>query len=158
MDRSKKPLGKPSYIQLTHLLGKPMPKGINKVILIGNIGNEPELRHLPNGNAAISLSLATSDTWKDKQGEKQEKVEWHRIVLYQKLAEIAGKYLKKGSKVYIEGKLQTRKWKDKVTGQEKTSTEILGNELQMLGSLNAEKVKDKEDEPVNHFPDDDIPF
>ena len=85
-------------------------RGINKVIIVGNLGNDPEIRYAQNGNAIANLSVATSETWKDQQGQPQEKTEWHRIVMYRRLAEIAGEYLKKGSKIYIEGKLQTRKW------------------------------------------------
>ena len=87
-------------------------RGINKVIIVGNLGNDPEIRYAQNGNAIANLSVATSETWKDQQGQPQEKTEWHRIVMYRRLAEIAGEYLKKGSKIYIEGKLQTRKWQD----------------------------------------------
>lgn len=106
---------------------------INKVILIGNIGRDPELRYAADGGAVCNLSVATSETWKDKQGEKQEKTEWHRVVYFGKTAEIAGEYLKKGSQVYVEGKLQTRKWQDK-DGQDRYSTEIVGERMQMLGS------------------------
>jgi single-strand DNA-binding protein len=106
--------------------------GINKVIIIGNLGQDPEVRYMPNGNAVANFTVATSETWNDKQtGEKQEKTEWHRIVMYQRLAEIAGEYLKKGSKVYLEGKLQTRKWQNK-DGQDQYSTEIIANTMQML--------------------------
>jgi len=111
-----------------------MARGINKVILIGNLGRDPEIRYMPNGGAVANLALATSEGWKDKNtGEQQEKTEWHRVVLFRRLAEIAGEYLKKGSKVYIEGKLQTRKWQDN-QGQDRYTTEIVGNELQMLDS------------------------
>ncbi len=109
-------------------------RGINKVILIGNLGNDPEVRYLPNGNAVANISVATSESWKDKQtGEQQDRTEWHRIVLYNRLGEIAGEYLKKGSKVYIEGSLRTRKWQDK-NGQDRYTTEIIANEMQMLDS------------------------
>lgn len=115
-----------------------MARGINKVILIGNLGKDPEVRYTPNGLAVANLTLATSESWKDKQsGENVEKTEWHRIVMYQRLAEIAGEYLKKGSKVYVEGRLQTRKWQDKTTGQDRYTTEIVANELQMLDSKGA---------------------
>ncbi|WP_218814594.1 single-stranded DNA-binding protein [Rickettsiella endosymbiont of Dermanyssus gallinae] len=111
-----------------------MARGVNKVILIGNLGKDPEIRATPNGISVASLSLATSEAWKDKQtGEKQEKTEWHRVILFQRLAEIARDYLKKGIKVYIEGKLQTKKWQDK-NGQDRFTTEIVANELQMLDS------------------------
>lgn len=112
-----------------------MARGINKVILIGNLGADPDIRAMPNGDSVTTLSLATSEAWKDKQtGEKHEKTEWHRVVLFQRLAEIARDYLKKGAKVYIEGRLQTRKWQDKTTGQDRYSTDIVANELQMLDS------------------------
>jgi len=111
-----------------------MARGVNKVILIGNLGRDPEIRYMPNGGAVANLALATSEAWKDKNtGEQQEKTEWHRVVLFRRLAEIAGEYLKKGSKVYIEGKLQTKKWQDN-QGQDRYTTEIVGNELQMLDS------------------------
>ncbi len=114
-----------------------MARGVNKVILIGNLGRDPEIRYMPNGGAVANLALATSEAWKDKNtGEQQEKTEWHRVVLFRRLAEIAGEYLKKGSKVYIEGKLQTRKWQDN-QGQDRYTTEIVGNELQMLDSRGA---------------------
>ena len=112
-----------------------MSRGVNKVILIGNLGADPEIRVMPSGASVTTLNLATSETQKDKEtGEKQEKTEWHRIVLFQRLAEIARDYLKKGSKIYIEGRLQTRKWQDKTTGQDHYTTEIVVNELQMLDS------------------------
>lgn len=111
-----------------------MARGINKVILIGNLGADPEIRHMPNGTAVATLTIATSETWKDKQtGEQHDRTEWHRVILFQRLAEIAGEYLKKGSKIYIEGRLQTRKWQDK-TGQDRYTTEIIAGELQMLDS------------------------
>lgn len=107
---------------------------VNKVILVGNLGRDPEVRYMPNGEAVCNFSIATTDNWKDKSGVKQEKTEWHNIVMYRRLAEIAGEYLKKGRPVYIEGSLQTRKWeKDGVT---RYSTEIIGNQMQMLGSKN----------------------
>jgi single-strand DNA-binding protein len=106
---------------------------VNKVILVGNLGRDPETRYMPDGGAITNFSIATTDTWKDKSGEKQEKTEWHRISTFQRLAEIAGEYLKKGSQVYIEGRLQTRKWTDK-DGVEKYTTEIIADKLQMLGS------------------------
>ncbi|MDX2346076.1 MAG: single-stranded DNA-binding protein [Legionella sp.] len=109
-----------------------MARGVNKVILIGNIGANPDLRYMPNGNAATTLSVATSESWKDKQtGERQERTEWHRVVCFNRLGEIAGEYLKKGSKVYIEGSLRTRKWQDQ-QGNDKYTTEIVAAELQML--------------------------
>lgn len=106
---------------------------VNKVILVGRLGKDPETRYMPNGDAVTNVTLATSENWKDKNGEKQEKTEWHRVTFYRKLAEIAGEYLKKGSMVYVEGRLETRKWTDKA-GVEKYTTEIIANEMQMLGS------------------------
>jgi single-strand DNA-binding protein len=106
---------------------------VNKVILIGNLGRDPETRYMPDGGAITNISVATTETWKDKQGEKQEKTEWHRVAFFGKLAEIAGEYLKKGSQVYVEGRLQTRKWQDK-DGADKYTTEIVANAMQMLGS------------------------
>ena len=104
---------------------------VNKVILMGNLGRDPEVRYMPNGEAVANFSIATTENWKDKSGQKQEKTEWHNIVMYRKLAEIAGEYLKKGRPVYIEGRLQTRKWeKDGVT---RYSTEIIADQMQMLG-------------------------
>ena len=109
-----------------------MSKGINKVILIGNLGKDPEVRYAANGNAITTITLATSESWKDKDsGEQVEKTEWHKVVLFKKLAEIAGEYLKKGSKIYIEGKLQTRKWQDN-DGKDRYTTEIIASEMQML--------------------------
>jgi single-strand DNA-binding protein len=114
-----------------------MARGINKVILVGSLGKDPELKQLTNGNSVANISLATSESWKDRNtGQKQEKTEWHRIVIFGKLAEIAGQYLTKGAQVYFEGKLQTRKWQDKATGQDKYTTEIVvdsGGQMQMLG-------------------------
>jgi single-strand DNA-binding protein len=110
-----------------------MARGINKVILIGNLGADPETRAMPSGTTVANLRIATSESWRDKQtGEQQERTEWHRVALFGRLAEIAGEYLKKGSQVYIEGSLRTRKWQDK-QGNERYSTEVVGNELQMLG-------------------------
>jgi single-strand DNA-binding protein len=111
-----------------------MARGVNKVILVGNLGKDPEVRYMPNGNAVANITLATSESWKDKTtGEQQEKTEWHRVVMFRRLGEIAGEYLKKGSQVYIEGKLQTRKWQDN-SGNDRYTTEIVANEMQMLGS------------------------
>jgi single-strand DNA-binding protein len=110
-----------------------MARGINKVILIGNLGADPETRAMPSGTTVANLRVATSESWRDKQtGEQQERTEWHRVALFGRLAEIAGEYLRKGSQVYIEGSLRTRKWQDK-QGNERYSTEIVGNDLQMLG-------------------------
>lgn len=109
-------------------------RGVNKVILIGNLGQDPDVRYMPNGNAVTNISVATSETWKDKNtGQDQERTEWHRVVMFRRLAEIAGEYLRKGSKVYIEGKLQTRKWQDQ-SGQDRYSTEIVADNMQMLDS------------------------
>ena len=107
---------------------------VNKVILVGNLGKDPEMRYLPNGDAVANITLATTDTWKDKQtGEKKEATEWHRVVFFRKLAEIVGQYLKKGAQVYIEGSLKTRKWQDK-EGKDRYTTEIVADTMKMLGS------------------------
>ena len=109
-------------------------RGVNKVILVGNMGQEPETRYLPSGGAVTNISIATSETWKDKNsGQMQERTEWHRVVFFNRLAEIAGEYLKKGSKVYIEGALRTRKWQDQ-SGSDRYTTEIVASEMQMLDS------------------------
>jgi len=109
-------------------------RGINKVIIVGNLGNDPEHRVLPSGGAVTNLSIATSESWKDKQtGQPQERTEWHRVVFFNRLAEIAAEYLRKGSKVYVEGSLRTRKWQDQ-SGQDRYTTEIVANEMQMLDS------------------------
>jgi len=145
---------------------------VNKVILVGRLGKDPETRYMPNGDAVTNITLATSETWKDKNGEKQEKTEWHRVTFYRKLAEIAGEYLKKGSMAYVEGRLETRKWTDK-SGVDKYTTEIIANEMQMLssrGSSNSFEVVDRDvsggsaakpaKKPGGEFDDfeDDIPF
>jgi single-strand DNA-binding protein len=110
-----------------------MARGVNKVILIGNLGADPETRAMPSGTTVANLRVATSESWRDKQtGEQQERTEWHRVALFGRLAEVAGEYLRKGSQVYIEGSLRTRKWQDK-EGKDRYSTEIVGNDLQMLG-------------------------
>lgn len=152
-----------------------MAKGsVNKVILIGNLGRDPEVRYTPNGLAVANLTIATTESWKDKQsGENQERTEWHRIAMYARLAEIAGEYLRKGSKIYIEGRLQTRKWQDKNTGQDRYTTEVIADSLQMLDSKGAggnfagandqatsaksSPAEMPQTEPVDSF-DDDIPF
>jgi len=148
-----------------------MARGVNKVILIGNLGRDPEVRYTPNGVAVANITIATSEAWKDKQsGETQERTEWHRIVLFARLGEIAGEYLRKGSKVYIEGRLQTRKWQDKNTGQDRYTTEIVAESLQMLdskggGNANMDHAPAAEKSgmdaaqpaPTDSF-DDDIPF
>ena len=148
---------------------------VNKVILIGNLGKDPETRYMSNGEAVTNITLATTDTWKDKNGEKQEKTEWHRVIFYRKLAEIAGEYLKKGRSVYVEGRLETRKWTDK-NGVERYTTDIIATDMKMLGnrtgSGNFESAPEHEDD--NPAPsrtssakstgsgfddmDDDIPF
>ncbi len=144
-----------------------MARGINKVILIGNLGRDPEVRYSPNGGAIANITLATSESWKDKNtGEQVEKTEWHRVVFFRRLAEIAGEYLKKGSKVYIEGKLQTRKWQDK-DGNDRYTTEIVANEMQMLDSRGGSSSYNQDEPamassqpepaPAGDF-DDDIPF
>jgi single-strand DNA-binding protein len=110
-----------------------MARGVNKVIIIGNLGADPETRAMPSGTTVANLRVATSESWRDKQtGEQQERTEWHRVALFGRLAEVAGEYLRKGSQVYIEGSLRTRKWQDK-EGKDRYSTEIVGNDLQMLG-------------------------
>ncbi len=154
-----------------------MAKGINKVILIGHLGADPEVRHMPNGTAVANINLATSESWKDKvTGEPQDRTEWHRVVLFQRLAEIVAEYLKKGAKVYIEGRLQTRKWQDKTTGQDRYTTEIIANEMQMLDSRGSSNKESASFTPNNSYAarpkqeasqsvemaseafDDDIPF
>jgi len=111
-----------------------MSRGLNKVMIIGNLGQDPEIKYLPNGTAIANVTVATSESWKDKNtGEQIDKTEWHRVVFYRRLAEIVGEYLKKGSKIYIEGKLQTRKWQDK-NGKDNWTTEVIASEMQMLDS------------------------
>ena len=153
---------------------------VNKVMLLGNLGRDPEVRTFPNGDSVCNFSIATSTSWKDKaSGEKKEKTEWHNIVMYRKLAEIAGEYLKKGSSVFVEGSLQTRKWQTK-DGQDRYTTQISADNMQMLGGDNnrtsepsnsddnfnqePERVKKSDakvgvsDEPTLELPEDDIPF
>ena len=145
-------------------------RGVNKVILIGNLGQDPETKSLPSGSAVTNIRVATSETWKDKQtGEKKEATEWHTVVFFDRLAEIAGQYLKKGSKVYIEGSLRTRKWQDK-NGNDRYSTEVRANEMQMLDSKGGgggggsyERSSGESARPApaaaeKGFEDDDIPF
>ncbi len=111
-----------------------MARGINKVILVGNLGQDPETRAMPSGKAVTNIRIATSESWRDKQtGEQKEATEWHTIVFFDRLAEIAAEYLRKGSQIYVEGKLRTRKWQDKASGADRYSTEVVANELQMLG-------------------------
>ena len=152
-----------------------MARGVNKVILIGNLGQDPEVKYMPNGNAVANVTIATSESWKDKNtGEQVDKTEWHRVVFFRRLAEIVGEYLKKGSKIYIEGKLQTRKWQDK-NGKDNWTTEIIANEMQMLDSRgggssdfnqgqgqgqgsSAPQSAPAQAAPANNDFDDDIPF
>src|SRR5574340_70845 len=139
---------------------------VNKVILVGRLGKDPETRYMTNGEAVTNATLATSESWKDKSGEKKERTEWHNLVFYRKLAEIASEYLKKGSLLYIEGKLQTRKWQTK-EGQDRYSTEIIVNEMTMLGGKSSEqreekpaasaKIKPESKRSFDNF-DDGIPF
>lgn len=146
-----------------------MARGVNKVILIGNLGKDPEMRYTPNGVAIANLTIATSESWKDKtSGENVERTEWHRVVMFQRTAEIAGEYLRKGSKVYIEGRLQTRKWQDKTSGQDRYTTEILADNLQMLDSKGvgsgapaterSNSAPQAEAVPALDTFDDDVPF
>ena len=138
---------------------------VNRVTLIGNLGADPETRYMPNGDAVANIRLATTESWKDKaSGEKREITEWHRVVFYRGLAEIAGKYLKKGSTVYVEGRIRTRKWQDK-EGQERYTTEIEANEMQMLGgkpsgdSAPSQPQRNAQGAPKQSFEDDgEIPF
>jgi single-strand DNA-binding protein len=152
-----------------------MARGVNKVILIGNLGQDPEVKYMPNGNAVANITVATSESWKDKNtGEQVDKTEWHRVVFFRRLAEIVGEYLKKGSKIYIEGKLQTRKWQDK-NGADHWTTEVIANEMQMLdsrgggssdfnqGQGSAPSQSAQQSAPAQAAPapndfDDDIPF
>ena len=146
-----------------------MSRGVNKVILVGNLGQKPEMRYTATQSAVANLSIATTESWKDKEsGEMRDKTEWHRVVYFGKLAEIVEKYLDKGSSVYIEGKLQTRKWQDK-NGADRWTTEIVGSELTMLGSRasNSNSAQSSSNESESPFPqddsgpgltDDDIPF
>ena len=130
---------------------------VNKVILVGNLGADPETRYMPNGDAVANIRLATTESWKDKAtGEKKEITEWHRVVFYRKLAEIVGQYLKKGSAVYVEGRIRTRKWQDK-EGQERYTTEIEANEMQMLGGRNAAASSGGEAEYGGSMPSSSAP-
>ena len=140
-------------------------RGVNKVILIGNLGADPETRYMPSGDAVTTLRVATSESWKDKQtGQTQERTEWHRVVMFGRLAEIAGEYLRKGSKVYIEGQIRTRKWQGQ-DGQDRYTTEIVAREMQMHGgrggdSGNADQTRNTapaQQSATNDY-DDDIPF
>lgn len=136
--------------------------GINKVILLGNLGADPELRTTAGGDAVATISIATSDSWKDKNtGEEQQKTEWHRVVFFRRMAEVVGQYLKKGSSVYIEGQLQTNSYEDKNTGEKKYSTQIVARDMQMLGSRNSSETQSNrsEEATMDQTPmDDEIPF
>jgi len=154
-----------------------MARGVNKVILVGNLGKDPDMKYTASGAAIANITVATTDSWNDKQtGEKVEKTEWHRVVAFQRLAEIMGEYLRKGSQVYIEGRLQTRKWQDQ-NGQDRYTTEVVANDMQMLGGRGGdggggrsqgggggfrnnpqEQQTQAQPKPDNDFADDDIPF
>lgn len=149
-----------------------MARGVNKVILVGNCGKDPETRYMPSGGAVTSITLATTDSWKDKQsGDKQERTEWHNVTFFGRLAEIAGEYLRKGSQVYVEGSLRTEKWQDK-NGQDRYTTKIIASDMQMLGSgggrsggdYNSAPMQQSQPQPANQPApiddsfDDDIPF
>jgi single-strand DNA-binding protein len=124
-----------------------MARGVNKVILVGNLGNDPEVKYMPSGSAVANVSLATTDSWKDKNsGERQERTEWHRVVFYGRLAEIVGEYLRKGSQVYVEGSLRTRKWQGQ-DGQDRYTTEIIASDMQMLGGRGASGGTGSYEEP-----------
>jgi single-strand DNA-binding protein len=146
-----------------------MARGINKVILVGHLGADPEVKYMPSGSAVTNLSVATTESWKDKQsGDKQERTEWHRVAMFGRLAEIAGEYLRKGSQVYIEGRIQTDKWQDK-DGKDRYTTKIIANDMQMLGgkggggsgsdfnSSSSPASASESSAPPSDF-DDDIPF
>jgi single-strand DNA-binding protein len=145
-----------------------MSRGINKVIIVGNLGNDPDTRYMPSGSAVTNLSVATNESWKDKQtGEQKDRTEWHKVAMFGRLAEIAAEYLRKGSQVYIEGKLRTRKWQDK-DGQDRYTTEIVADEMQMLGgrggagggapSMNDSSDRSPPPRASGDDFDDDIPF
>ena len=150
-----------------------MARGLNKVMLIGNLGNDPEVKYTAGGSAVANVSIATAESWRDKEsGQQQERTEWHRIVFFGRLAEIVGEYLKKGSQIYVEGRLQTRKWHDR-DGKDRYTTEIVANEMQMLGSRGSGGTADFDQRPAASEPagpssqpaasadnsfDDDIPF
>jgi len=145
--------------------------GVNKVILIGNLGKDPDMRTMPNGNAVANITIATSESWKDKNtGEQQEQTEWHRVVFFRRLAEVVGEYVKKGSKIYVEGKLKTRKWQDQ-SGQDPYTTEIIADQMQMLdsrGNLAPQQNQQQQQKQASHAAqeppqgnegfDDNIPF
>jgi len=149
-------------------------RGVNKVIVVGNLGGDPEVRYMPSGSAVANITVATTRSWKDKQtGQQQEETEWHKVSMFGAVAEIAGKYLKKGSQVYIEGRLRTRKYQDKATGADRYSTEIVANDMQMLGGRGEQKpqqsggYQQQQQQQSGYVPpadgmdgdfDDDIPF
>lgn len=135
---------------------------VNKAIILGNLGQDPETRYMPNGDAATNVTIATTETWKDKDGNKQEKTEWHRVTFFRRLAEVAGEYLKKGSPVYVEGRIQTRKWQDK-DGNDRYTTEIIADRMQLLGGVRKSADDEETDGKKSGggtFKDmgDDIPF
>lgn len=143
-----------------------MARGINKVILVGNLGQDPETRYMPSGSAVTNFTVATNESWKDKQtGEQKDRTEWHRVAMFNRLAEIAAEYLRKGSQVYIEGKLRTRKWQDR-DGNDRYTTEIIADEMQMLGGRGGGSAPMSQDPGPSSPPpqagpddfDDDIPF
>jgi len=146
-----------------------MARGINKVIIVGNLGGDPETRYMPSGSAVTNLTVATNESWKDKKtGEQKDRTEWHKVAMFNRLAEVAAEYLRKGSQVYIEGKLRTRKWQDK-SGQDRWTTEIIADEMQMLGGrggggsapMNSSSDSAPSSAPPQPGPDDfddDIPF
>jgi single-strand DNA-binding protein len=135
-----------------------LSKSVNKVILVGNLGKDPEVKYMPQGTPVAKLSLATEEKTKSKSGEWETKTEWHNVVLWSRLAEIAGEYLKKGGKVYIEGRLQTRSWDDKQSGQKKYMTEIVGQELVLLGDVRKTDTKPASRPATQEIDDSDIPF
>jgi len=147
-----------------------MARGINKVILVGNLGADPEVKYMPSGSAVANVSVATSESWKDREtGEPRERTEWHRVVFFDRLAEVVGEYLRKGSQVYVEGRLQTRKWQDR-DGNDRYTTEIRADNMQMLGGRGGAAMSGGERaaparqsapapaQPAEAFEDDDIPF
>jgi len=141
-----------------------MAKGVNQVILIGHLGQDPEVKYMPSGSAVANVSIATTESWKDKAtGEKKDKTEWHRVIFFARLAEVVGEYLRKGSQVYVEGRLQTRKWQDK-NGQDRYTTEIVASDMQMLGGKGERSERSEPERAIDQTPssdpgfDDDIQF
>lgn len=132
---------------------------VNKAIILGNLGQDPETRYMPNGKAATNITIATTESWKDKEGNKQEKTEWHRVTFFDRLAEVAGEYLKKGSPVYVEGRIQSRKWQDK-EGVDRYTTEIIADRMQLLGGKSKDEPPKKEYDGKGGFGDfdDDVPL